>query len=311
MSMTERNAAPTALSAAVIDAGSSTPSDGGPGALSRRKKPLRPGAVLRQVALALGALVSLFPLYWMFILATHPSKAIYEYPPKLLPGDRLDDNIGTILSKINIWGAMSNTAFVAITVTVLALIVASLAAFAFAKYDFPGKNLLFLVVMATFLLPAQLATIPQFLFMSKIGWTGDLKALIFPSLASAFGVFWLRQYASNSIPIELLEASRIDGCGFFRQYWHVCLPMIRPALAFLGMFTFIGAWNDFMWPLIVLNDPSKLTLQVALSQLKTAHGSDYGMLMASALIAVLPLIVVFAIGAKQFIAGITDGAVKQ
>ncbi len=279
-------------------------------AVPRRRKPIRLSTVLKYVALTLGALISLFPFYWMFILATQPSSAIFKFPPDVLPGDRLGENIGTITSKINIWAAMGNTLVVAVSVTVLALIIASLTAFTFAKFDFPGKRGLFLIVMATFLLPSQLASIPQFLFMSKLGWTGDLKALVFPSLASAFGVFWLRQYATNSIPTELLEAARMDGCGFFRQYLHVCLPIIKPALAFLGMFTFIGAWNDFMWPLIVLTNPDKLTLQVALSQLKTAHGSDYGMLMASALIAVVPLILVFIIGAKQFIAGIAEGAVK-
>ncbi|ANP26775.1 carbohydrate ABC transporter permease [Dermabacter vaginalis] len=279
-------------------------------AVPRRRKPIRLSTVLKYVALTIGALISLFPFYWMFILATHPSSAIFKFPPDVLPGDRLGTNIETITSKINIWAAMGNTLVVALSVTVLGLFISSITAFTFAKFEFPGKKGLFLIIMATFLLPAQLASIPQFLFMSKLGWTGDLKALIFPSLASAFGVFWLRQYATNSISTELLEAARIDGCGFLRQYRHVCLPLIRPALAFLGMFTFIGAWNDFMWPLIVLTNPDKLTLQVALSQLKTAHGSDYGMLMASALIAVVPLIIVFIIGAKQFIAGIAEGALK-
>lgn len=275
--------------------------------LSRRSK----WALLRHLALALGALVSLFPFYWMIVLATRSSEAIYKFPPVMVPGDQLGRNLSEIFTKINIWAAMGNTVVVAASVTFLVLLIASLAAFAFAKYEFPAKRVLFAIVMGTFLLPAQLATIPQFLLMSKLGWVGDLKALIVPSLASAFGVFWLRQYAASGVPDDLLEAARLDGCGFWRQYLHVCLPMIRPALGFLGMFTFIGAWNDFMWPLIVLNDPSRLTLQVALSQLKTAHGTDYGMLMASALIAVIPLLVIFFIGAKQFIAGITDGALKS
>lgn len=301
MSLSQR-AVPAALAGAAIETGGGKP----------RRAPWRRhrGAIVRHIFLILGALVSVFPFYWMFVLATQPSSVIYKYPPVMTPGDRLDDNVGAIMEKINIWAAMSNTAFVAICVTFLVLLIASLAAFAFAKYEFPGKNILFGIVLATFLLPAQLATIPQFLMMSKLGWVGSLKALIFPSLASAFGVFWLRQYATNAIPRELLEAARIDGCGFWRQYLHVCLPTIRPAAAFLAMFTFIGSWNDFMWPLIVLNDPSKLTLQVALSQLKTAHGTDYGMLMSSSLIAVIPLLVIFALGAKQFISGITEGAVK-
>ena len=199
---------------------------------------------------------------------------------------------------------------VASTVTFFVLLIDSLAAFAFAKFSFRGKNVLFLLVMLTFLLPSQLATIPQFLMMTELGWVGELKSVIVPSLAGAFGIFWLRQFFQNSVRTELIEAATIDGCGFFRQYFHVALPSGRSAMAFLGMFTFIGSWNDFMWPLIVLNDPDRLTLQVALSQLQTTHGTDYGMLMMSALIAVVPLILVFIIGAKQFIAGITDGAVK-
>lgn len=279
----------------------------------RRRRLSRRGrwAVACHGALIAGALVSIFPFYWMIVLATHSSEVIYRFPPVLTPGDLLGKNLASIFSRINIWAAMTNTALVAATVTVLVLLIASLAAFAFAKYDFAGKKVFFGIIMATFLLPAQLATIPQFLLMSRLGWVGDLKALIVPSLASAFGVFWLRQYASSAIPNELLEAARIDGCGFWRQYFHVCLPMIRPALGFLGMFTFIGSWNDFLWPLIVLNDPSRLTLQVALSQLKTAHGTDYGMLMASALISIIPLLVIFFVGARQFIAGITDGALKS
>ncbi len=301
MTMSSR-AVPAALAGAAIETSR--------GDRKPRKRPLRSKDVVRHVFLILGALVSLFPFYWMFVLATRPSEVIFQYPPALTPGDRLGENVAAITEKVNIWGAMANTVAVAVSVTVLVLVISSLAAFAFAKFDFPGKTLLFGVVLATFLLPSQLATIPQFLLMSQLGWVGQLKALIFPMLASAFGVFWLRQYTTSAIPKELLEAATIDGCGFLRQYLHVCLPTIRPALAFLGMFTFIGSWNDFMWPLIVLNDPSKLTLQVALSQLKTAHGTDYGMLMASSLIAVLPLLFIFMIGAKQFMSGITEGAVK-
>ncbi len=275
-----------------------------------RRRRLRGKDYVRHGLLILGALVSLFPFYWMFVLSTRPSEVIFQYPPALTPGSRLGENVDSILQRTNIWGSMANTLVVAVSVTFLVLVISSLAAFAFAKFEFPGRTVLFGVVLATFLLPSQLATIPQFLLMSELGWVGELKALIFPMLASAFGVFWLRQYTTSAIPKELLEAATIDGCGFLRQYFHVCLPTIRPALAFLGMFTFIGSWNDFMWPLIVLNDPSKLTLQVALSQLKAAHGTDYGMLMASSLIAVLPLLLIFMIGAKQFMAGITEGAVK-
>lgn len=276
----------------------------------KRRPPMRPGRVIRHVLLVLGALVSIFPFYWMIVLSSHRSAAIFEFPPPLLPGNRFMENFTRVMDSVNVWAAMGNTVVVATTVTFFVLLIDSLAAFAFAKFSFRGKNFLFLLVMLTFLLPSQLATIPQFLMMTELGWVGELKSVIIPSLAGAFGIFWLRQFFQNSVRTELIEAATIDGCGFFRQYFHVALPSGRSAIAFLGMFTFIGSWNDFMWPLIVLNDPDRLTLQVALSQLQTTHGTDYGMLMMSALIAVVPLILVFIIGAKQFIAGITDGAVK-
>lgn len=276
----------------------------------RPRRRVRPWAIVRHVLLALGALVSFFPFYWMFVLSSHRSAAIFQFPPPLLPGDRLLENFQHVLDTVNVWGAMANTAIVAATVTFFVLIIDSLAAFTFAKFSFRGKNVLFMIIMATFLLPSQLSTIPQFVMMTELGWVGQLQAVIVPSLASAFGIFWLRQYFSSAVQKELLEAATLDGCGFFRQYLHVALPAGRPALAFLGIFTFIGSWNDFMWPLIVLNNPDQVTLQVALSQLQTAHGTDYGMLMMSAMIAVVPLIVVFAIGSRHFIRGITDGAVK-
>ena len=275
-----------------------------------RRPKVRSARLLLHALLIVGALISLFPFYWMTVLATHQSSAIFQFPPKLLPGNQFLVNFGHVQENINLWGSMANTLLVALSVTFLVLFFDSLAAFSFAKYDFPGRKIFFTLVIATFLLPAQLATIPQFLIMAELGWVSTLKALIVPAAANAFGIFWMRQYMITAIPDELIDAARIDGCGFFRQYLHVCLPTVRPALGFLGIFTFIGAWNEFMWPLIVLNDPSKLTLQVALSQLNTAHGTDYGMLMAGALVSVIPLIIVFLAGARQFLSGLTAGALK-
>jgi cellobiose transport system permease protein len=160
------------------------------------------------------------------------------------------------------------------------------------------------------MLPGQLAFIPQFITMSKLHWTGQLQALIVPAAANAFGIFWLRQYVISAVPDELMDASRIDGAGFFRQYRTVCLPLIRPGLGFLGLYTFIGTWNDYMWPLTVLTDPKHITLQVALAQLKSTFGQDYSMIMAGALMAVVPLLIVFLLGARQFIGDIAKGAVK-
>ena len=275
------------------------------------KKPLRPARIFLYLGLCGGALVSLFPFYWMIVLATNRSSTIYEFPPKLLPGPELATNLRHVFENINFFGSLGNTVIVASSVTFLVLFFDSLAAFCFATHDFAGKKIFFPLMMLTFLLPAQLATIPQFLIMVEIGWANSLKALIIPSAANAFGIFWLTQYMKGAVPSSLIEAARLDGCGFLRQYFHVALPTSRPALAFLAIFTFIGSWNDFMWPLIILNDPNKLTLQVAMSQLNVAHGQDYGMLMAGALIAVVPLILIFLVGARHFIDNLTTGAVKQ
>ncbi|MDO5082112.1 MAG: carbohydrate ABC transporter permease [Arachnia propionica] len=275
-----------------------------------RRRPIRLSAIGRHAFLIVGALLAFFPFYWMFVLSTHRSAAIYEFPPPLLPGDRGMENFLTVINTVNVWAAMANTCLVALVVTAVVLFLDSIAAFAFAKYSFKGRGVLFGIIMLTFLLPGQLSTIPLFLIMSEIGWVGKLQAVMFPAFANAFGIFWLRQYFTSAVHVELLEAATIDGCGFFRQYLHVALPAARPALAFLGIFTFIGSWNDFLWPLIVLTNPNQLTLQVALSQLQTAHGTDYGMLMMSAVIAVTPLLLVFMLGSRQFLRGLTDGAIK-
>ncbi|MFD9962351.1 carbohydrate ABC transporter permease [Amycolatopsis sp. NPDC058986] len=260
--------------------------------------------------LILGVLVSVFPFYWMIVLATNTTGDTFRFPPKLTLGPRLFENLGRVFGNIDFFGSMLNTVIVATATTVLVLFFDSLAAFAFAKFDFPGKRVLFVVLLGTFMIPAQLNAIPQFVVVSQLGWAGSLNALIVPAAANAFGIFWMRQYIEGAVPEELLDAGRLDGCGFFRLYWHVALPVLRPALAFLGIFTFITAWNDYLWPLVVLVDPGHLTLQVALSQLNSVHSTDYSMVMAGTLVAVLPLIVVFVLGARNFVADLVKGAVR-
>ncbi|GAB2831894.1 carbohydrate ABC transporter permease [Lentzea nigeriaca] len=260
--------------------------------------------------LLVGVVFSIFPFYWMVVMATNTTSDIYRYPPKLTFGSELATNIVHVFEKIPFFAAMANTAVVAVATTALVLFFDSLAAFSFAKFDFPGRRVLFGLLLGMFMLPAQLALIPQFVIMVKLGWAGQLQALIVPAAANAFGIFWMRQYISRAVPDELLDAARLDGCGFLRQYWHVALPAIRPGLAFLGIYTFIAAWNDYVWPLIVLVDPDRLTLQVALSQLNRSYGQDYSMIMAGALLAVVPLVVVFLLFARGFIADAVKGAIR-
>ncbi|GAB3895050.1 carbohydrate ABC transporter permease [Kibdelosporangium lantanae] len=262
------------------------------------------------ILLLVGGVIVLFPYYWLAVMATNTTADIYSTPPKLTFGSHLVENLSLLFSKIDFLGSLGNTVLVAVCTTVLVLFFDSLAAFTFAKYRFPGANLLFGILLATFVVPTQLAAIPQFSIMAAFGWVGDVKALIVPAAANAFGIFWMRQYCRSALPDELLEAAKVDGCGFFRTYWSVALPILRPALAFLGIFTFVNAWNDYLWPLIVMVDSRNTTLQVALNQLNSLYGTDYSMVMAGTLLAVVPLVVVFLFGARHFIRNIAAGAVK-
>ncbi|MBV1943006.1 carbohydrate ABC transporter permease [Streptomyces sp. BV286] len=264
-----------------------------------------------RVALLLGVLVSMFPFYWLVVMASVTTQDILSSPPRLVPGTQLLHNMGEVLDRIDFFTSLFNTVVVATTGTVLVLFFDSLAAFAFAKYEFPAKKFLFGALMATYMIPAQLSLVPQFVTMAQFGWAGTLKALVIPGAANAFGIFWMRQYAQNSLPDELLDAGRIDGAGFFRLYWQVAMPLFRPALAFLGIFTFIGIWNDYIWPLVVLVNPDRLTLQVALANLNVAYNTDYAVVMAGALMSVIPLIVVFLIGARHFLRDLAAGATKM
>ncbi|KRD01463.1 MULTISPECIES: carbohydrate ABC transporter permease [unclassified Streptomyces] len=270
----------------------------------------RRGIALHAV-LVVGVLLSAFPFYWAVIMSTHTTSEIFSYPPKLLPGTHFLENLRSLFDTVDFFGSMLNSLLVAGSVTFLVLFFDSLAAFVFAKFDFPGKRLLFVLLMFIFMVPAQLQAIPQFVIMAKLGWIGSMTALIVPAAANAFGIFWMRQYMRGAIHDELLDASRIDGANFLRQYWHVALPVVRPGLAFLGIFTFMGQWNDYAWPLIALTDPDNVTLQVALSQLNGTHGTtDYGMVMTGALLALVPLLIVFAVGARQIIGDLAKGAIK-
>ncbi|GIO29471.1 MULTISPECIES: carbohydrate ABC transporter permease [Paenibacillus] len=268
-------------------------------------------SILLYFGLIVGLIISVFPFYWLVVMSTRTTAEIYSFPPKFWFGTHLIDNISRVLQNIDFFGAFLNTLFVAGCSTVLVLFFDSLAGYTFAKFKFPGKKWLFVLLLATMMAPAQLSLVPSFVIMAKFGWVGTFKALIIPGMANAFGIFWIRQYAEESVPTELLDAGRIDGCGFFRLYWNVALPILRPALSFLGAFTFIGAWNDYLWPLIILNDESKFTLQVALSSLNGIYTTDYSMVIAGTLLAVVPLIILFLFVSKQFISDIAAGAIKS
>ncbi|KFZ43032.1 carbohydrate ABC transporter permease [Anoxybacillus sp. LAT_35] len=263
------------------------------------------------VLLIIGALLSVFPLYWMFVMATQPNHVINKLPPAVVPGDKLVENFQNVLENVDFFGAMWNSFIVASLTTLGVLFFSSLAGFAFAKLQFKGREKLFAVILITMMIPPQLGLIPQYFIITKLGWLNDLKAIIVPGLVNAFGIFWMRQYIKDAIPDELIEAAKIDGCSIFRVYWNIVVPSILPAFATLGILTFMFVWNDFLWPLTVLRDESSYTIQIAIRALQDAYVKDYGMILSGTFWATLPLVVVFLMFNKLFISSLTQGSVKQ
>jgi cellobiose transport system permease protein len=262
------------------------------------------------ILLLAGLISSVFPFYWMIVMSTNTTSAIYNIPPTLFFGGNLWTNISHVLADIDFFGAFLNTVFIAVASTVLVLFFCSLAGFSFAKFDFPAKNILFAVLLGTMILPSAGSLVASYVIMADLHWIGTFLPLIIPGMAPAFGIFWLRQIALGAVSSELIDAARLDGAGYMRLYWHVALPVLRPAMGWLGITTFIAAWNDYLWPLIVLNDPRLYTLQLALHQLNGQYSTDYSMVMTATLMATLPLLIIFFIGARQFIANLSAGALK-
>lgn len=194
--------------------------------------------------------------------------------------------------------------------TALTLLFCSMAGYAFAMLEFRFKRALFALVMGTLMVPAFMNMIPSFMVMDALGWIDTHRALYLPGAASAFGIFLMRQFAASTVPRELLSAARIDGCSELGIYWRIALPLMKPALGTLGLITFIGSWNNFMSPLIVLRSADNYTLPLALRSLFSTTSTEWGALMAGSAIATLPLLVLFVVSSRQLIAGLTAGAVK-
>ncbi|QDP98232.1 carbohydrate ABC transporter permease [Microlunatus elymi] len=296
---------------ATLDVGSARlgdPTGKSTNAAARRKTLVT--RIVTHICIIIGVIFSLFPFYWLLVMSTHTTAEIFGYPPKLWVGSSFAENVKGVIDNVDLFRALLNTFLISAAVAILVMFFDSLAAYSFAKYNFPAKNILFTILMATFLVPGSLSLVPSFVLMSWLGWIGSFAALIVPGAANAFGIFLLRQFAQSSIPNELVESARVDGAGFFRTWWSIGVPMMRGGIAFLGIFTFIGTWNDYVWPLIVLVNPQRQTLQVALSTLNSIYATDYGMVMAGAVISVVPLIGIFIIGSRHFIANIAAGALK-
>ncbi|MFH9010853.1 carbohydrate ABC transporter permease [Streptomyces sp. NPDC017943] len=264
---------------------------------------------LTYVLLAVMAVLSVFPLYWTMVAASTDNTRVSQTPPPFLPGPNLFSNLARAWDEAAMGKAMINSLIVAGVIALSTVLFATLAGFAFAKLRFKGRNALLMLVIGTMLVPPQLGVVPLFMMMAELGWSQQLPAVIFPTLVSAVGVFFMRQYLSEALPDELVEAGRVDGAHSLRIFWSIVLPVARPAMAVLFMITFVHAWNDFFWPFVVL-DMTNPTVPVALTQLSAGYVRDQSLIMAGALLGTLPLLAMFIVFGRQIVSGIMAGAVK-
>ena len=261
------------------------------------------------LALGVGALLTAFPLLWMLSASFMPQGEASQFPPPLLPSAPTLEHYRALFARGDMGRYLLNSVFLATTVTAVSLLVNSMAGYAFAKLRFRFREPLFRVLLAALVIPAQVAMLPLFLEMRALGLVNTYAGVIVPGVASIFGIFLVRQFAI-SLPDSLIEAARIDGASEFRIYWSVALPLLRPILVTLAVFTFMGTWNDFMWPLIVLTDDSLYTLPVALATLARERVQDNELMMAGAVVTTLPVLVVFLALQRYYVRGIMMGSLK-
>jgi multiple sugar transport system permease protein len=264
---------------------------------------------LVHVALLGGAFLALFPMVWMVAASLMRSGEANSYPPHILPQDPTLEHYRVLFTRLNLGRSLLNSALIAFTVTAISLIVNSMAGYALAKLRFRGRDRLFRVLVAGLVIPVQVAMLPLFLVMKQLGLINSYWGVIIPGMASIFAIFLIRQYAT-SIPDDLLDAARIDGASELRIYWSIVLPVIRPILATLAIWTFLSTWNDFMWPLIVLSDERRYTLPVALANLSGEHVQDTELMMAGSVLTVLPVLLTFLFLQRYYIQGIMAGSTK-
>lgn len=264
------------------------------------------------ILLITGALSMLVPFFWMLATSLMQQKQIFAYPPQLIPDPITLSNYTNVSKAIPVVKYFFNSAFVAIITTIGQIIISAMAAYAFARLNFKYKEPLFLLFLITMMVPPQVNIIPLFFIMRELHWIDTYPALIVPGLFGGFGVFLLRQWFKG-LPNGLEEAAKIDGCNPLQTFWKIALPLATPAIATLGIFTFITTWNAFMWPLIVTNSEAMRTLPVGLAIFKGSfrETTQWGQLMACAVISVIPVIGVFIAGQKYFIKGIMMGGVKE
>jgi multiple sugar transport system permease protein len=261
-------------------------------------------------ALVILAGLTALPLLWMMSASLMPTGEAMTLPARLLPSQPTLQHYTMLFSRLALGRTFLNTLLLASMITAVSLLCNSMAGYAFAKLRFRGRGRLFALLLATLIVPPQVTVLPLFLEIRALGLVNSFGGIMVAAIATVFGIFLIRQFALG-IPDDLLDAARLDGASELRIYWTIVLPLLRPILVTLGVFTFLSSWNDFMWPLIVLTDESKYTLPVALANLSGEHVQDTELMMAGAVVTVLPGLLLFLAMQRQYIEGITMGSVKE
>ena len=267
-------------------------------------------SITLHLALILLSAGTLAPLLWMVAASFMATGEAGVFPPPFFPKDPTIRQYAELVTRLDITHYIVNSAVLSLVVTGVSLLVNSMAGYAFAKYRFGGRESLFRLLIASMIIPAQVTMLPLFLMLNRMGLVNTYFGVIIPGMASIFGIFLIRQFAL-SIPDSLIEAARMDGAGDLRIYWSVILPLCKPVLITLAIFTFMGTWNDFLWPLIILTDDAMYTLPVALASLSGEHVQDTELMMAGSVVTVLPVLLVFLALQKYYISGIMAGGVKE
>jgi len=275
--------------------------------LSAHKRVTR---LLRHLVLIAAGIVMTVPFIWMVSTAFKGDSEIYVYPPTWVPAEIHLENFSRAWNYVPFGQFYLNSIFIAATVTASQVFTAALAGYVFARVRFPGRDAIFYMYLATLIVPTQVTMLPLFLIMNELKWIDTYQAMIVPFLASAFIAFFLRQFFST-IPLELEDAAKIDGCGRTRFIWQVLLPLSRPALASIGLFTFLGQWNSYIWPLIITNTTKMRTLPIGLRYFVEDSGAQYNLMMAAAMITVAPVVALFFVAQRQFIESIARTGLKS
>lgn len=268
------------------------------------------GRIIFYLVLIVGAFMMLMPFIWMFSTSFKSGTATMVMPPEFIPKNPTLENYRKVIEMFPMLTFLRNSILVSVLTTLGQMVLSAMAAYAFARMQFRGRDKLFLLYLATMMVPAQVTMIPQFVLMKNIGWLDTYQALIIPNMFSVFGTFLLRQ-GMLGIPKELEEAAFMDGANHYTVFSKVCMPLVKPTLATLGIFTFMQSWNNYLWPLIVVNSRELATLPLGLSLLQGRWATDWNLLMAGSVISVIPILIVYLFAQKYFIQGMTMSGMKE